>query len=154
MSLAQHLKQNEIQYALLRLPGIQNSLGGKFNESTRDVFIYWLGPQVKILERGRKKTHLVGTPLLFLILRCPKDPCPFPSWARSRLKQPKCFQRRNNSHVDCSQLGLSCHSLNKTMLYTRSAVFFWTFALLSIKPNARCFINFWMNWSSPINSPF
>jgi gelsolin len=58
-SLAKFFKDDQIQYALLRLPGLPAGRGDKFNESTRDVFIYWLGNQVKPLEKGRKKTHII-----------------------------------------------------------------------------------------------
>jgi len=45
----EHLQENQIQYGKLRLPAD--------TQKTRDVFIYWCGPGVGILEKGKKKAH-------------------------------------------------------------------------------------------------
>ena len=46
------LEDDEIQYGLVRLGGIQGT-------GTRDVFICWIGPRVGIIEKG-KKSALLG----------------------------------------------------------------------------------------------
>eukprot|EP01120_Amphizonella_sp_Union-15-10_P006131 TRINITY_DN1926_c0_g1_i1.p1 TRINITY_DN1926_c0_g1~~TRINITY_DN1926_c0_g1_i1.p1 ORF type:complete len:150 (-),score=34.55 TRINITY_DN1926_c0_g1_i1:94-543(-) len=46
------LKDNQIQYLLVRIPDEKDG-----NPTIRDIAIYWTGPAVKALERGRKKFH-------------------------------------------------------------------------------------------------
>jgi len=46
------LKDNEVQYALVRIPDHKDE-----HPTIRDVFVAWTGPGVKILERGKKSTH-------------------------------------------------------------------------------------------------
>jgi len=54
------LNDNEVQYVLLRLGNIVKDAKNK-NEKvtgTRDVLINWVGPDVGIIEKGKKKAHL------------------------------------------------------------------------------------------------
>jgi len=52
-TLLEFLDDNQIQYILIRLP-IKKS-----NQTTsRDVFIYWSGPQVSLVERAKKNIFL------------------------------------------------------------------------------------------------
>eukprot|EP01113_Clastostelium_recurvatum_P001635 TRINITY_DN1066_c0_g1_i1.p2 TRINITY_DN1066_c0_g1~~TRINITY_DN1066_c0_g1_i1.p2 ORF type:complete len:150 (+),score=62.02 TRINITY_DN1066_c0_g1_i1:1-450(+) len=54
------LKDDEMQYVLMRVGGIAKDAKNK-NEKvtgTRDVFIAWVGPEVGIIEKGKKKSHL------------------------------------------------------------------------------------------------
>jgi len=50
--LAEHLKDEQIQYALLRI-GIDFDRDQKVTK-TRDILIVWYGPKVKMLEKGQK----------------------------------------------------------------------------------------------------
>jgi len=54
--LAEHLKDEQIQYALLRI-GIDFDRDQKVTK-TRDILIVWYGPKVKMLEKGQKTSHL------------------------------------------------------------------------------------------------
>jgi len=47
------LKEDVVQYALMRVPVDVTDVN-----KTRDIFILWTGPNVKILEKGKKKSHL------------------------------------------------------------------------------------------------
>jgi len=51
--LMDSLANDEVQYSLLRIPVVQDGI-----EQYRDVFIYWTGPNVSVVQRGRKKTHV------------------------------------------------------------------------------------------------
>eukprot|EP01103_Thecamoeba_quadrilineata_P019864 TRINITY_DN8252_c0_g1_i1.p1 TRINITY_DN8252_c0_g1~~TRINITY_DN8252_c0_g1_i1.p1 ORF type:complete len:519 (+),score=105.47 TRINITY_DN8252_c0_g1_i1:39-1595(+) len=57
--LVDQLKDNEIQYGLimLQITTTNQSTGIKEN-STRAVFVNWVGPNVTILQKGKKKTHI------------------------------------------------------------------------------------------------
>lgn len=59
--LAQHLRDNEMQYAVVRVATSLASEAGLNTDAQnlRDVFIQWCGPAVKILEKGKKKPHAV-----------------------------------------------------------------------------------------------
>lgn len=58
--LAQHLRDNEMQYAIVRVTTSLASDGGlSDSQSLRDVLIQWCGPAVKILEKGKKKPHII-----------------------------------------------------------------------------------------------
>jgi hypothetical protein len=54
--LKPHLEDNQIQYALVRLGGIQHK--GSLKVTTRDIFITWIGPAVGIIEKGKKTAYL------------------------------------------------------------------------------------------------
>lgn len=47
-----HLEEYQIQYALVRLGGIQEKGTLK---TVRDVFITWIGPGVGLIEKGKKR---------------------------------------------------------------------------------------------------
>jgi hypothetical protein len=51
--LLDNLANDEVQYCLVRIPIVRGEL-----QQYRDVFIYWTGPNVSVLQRGKKKTHL------------------------------------------------------------------------------------------------
>lgn len=55
-----HLQEDQIQYIVVRLleksKAIQDRKDGK--QVTRDVFIQWLGPDVRPVEKGKKQAHL------------------------------------------------------------------------------------------------
>jgi len=48
-TLLPHLEDNQIQYALIRLPP---------SPVTKDVFLTWVGPKVSKIEQGKKSEHL------------------------------------------------------------------------------------------------
>lgn len=50
--LAEHLKDDQVQYALLRLPTPTAAT------KMRDIFIKWYGPGVKLMEKGKKQAHI------------------------------------------------------------------------------------------------
>ncbi|CAF1425077.1 unnamed protein product [Rotaria sordida] len=54
--LKNHLENDQIQYGLVRLGGIQEK--GTLKVTIRDVFINWIGPEVAIAEKGKKSAHL------------------------------------------------------------------------------------------------
>lgn len=54
--LAAEFNDDEIQYALLRLP--LPVTGANKAKKTRDVFIAWIGPNIGQIEKGRKRAHL------------------------------------------------------------------------------------------------
>lgn len=58
--MAVYLRDDAIQYAVVRIP-IKNQprLSSEMNESipTKDIFLYWMGPTVSPLEKGKKKAH-------------------------------------------------------------------------------------------------
>jgi len=54
--LKDHLENDQIQYALVRLGGIAEK--GTLKVTIRDVFINWIGPEVAIVEKGKKLAHL------------------------------------------------------------------------------------------------
>ena len=47
------LANDEVQYCLVRIQVEKDGI-----EQPRDVFIFWSGPKVPIVMRGKKKTHL------------------------------------------------------------------------------------------------
>jgi len=47
--LSGHLKEDQIQYALIRLPA---------DPVTKDIFINWVGPKVSKIQQGKKVEHL------------------------------------------------------------------------------------------------
>eukprot|EP01121_Diplochlamys_sp_Union-15-3_P020172 TRINITY_DN779_c0_g2_i1.p1 TRINITY_DN779_c0_g2~~TRINITY_DN779_c0_g2_i1.p1 ORF type:complete len:162 (-),score=38.94 TRINITY_DN779_c0_g2_i1:112-540(-) len=51
--MAHLLKDDEVQYAIVRIPDQKDE-----HPTIRDIFIAWTGPKVKIIERGKKKTHV------------------------------------------------------------------------------------------------
>jgi len=51
--LVEKLIESQIQYILVRVPVSKND-----QMVTRDVFIFWIGPSVSMVEKGRKRTHL------------------------------------------------------------------------------------------------
>ena len=52
--LLDSLANNQVQYSLLRLSYVsQDNI-----QKVRDVFIYWTGPNVSVVQRGKKKTHV------------------------------------------------------------------------------------------------
>jgi len=51
--LLPNLRDDQVQYAIIR---IQPDEGDA--KLTRDVFINWVGPSVRALEKGKKKSHL------------------------------------------------------------------------------------------------
>jgi hypothetical protein len=53
--LKNHLEEDQIQYALVRLGGIQEE--GTLKVTIRDVFITWIGPGVGIIEKGKKAAY-------------------------------------------------------------------------------------------------
>jgi Cofilin/tropomyosin-type actin-binding protein len=61
--LSPYLEDNQIQYALVRLGGIQEK--GNLKTTIRDVFITWIGPNVGIIEKG-KKTAFLGDAKAYL----------------------------------------------------------------------------------------
>ncbi|ELR17747.1 RhoGAP domain containing protein [Acanthamoeba castellanii str. Neff] len=57
--LVRHLKDTEVQFALLRLPIIsQEDVDPSKSMISRDIFIGWIGPKVGIVQKGRKKAHV------------------------------------------------------------------------------------------------
>eukprot|EP01121_Diplochlamys_sp_Union-15-3_P012463 TRINITY_DN3734_c0_g1_i1.p1 TRINITY_DN3734_c0_g1~~TRINITY_DN3734_c0_g1_i1.p1 ORF type:complete len:149 (-),score=39.02 TRINITY_DN3734_c0_g1_i1:48-494(-) len=46
------LKDDQVQYVLVRIPDEKDG-----TSTLRDIAIYWTGPKVKPLERGKKKFH-------------------------------------------------------------------------------------------------
>ncbi len=54
--ISPHLQDDQIQYALVRLGGIQEK--GTLKETVRDVFLIWIGPGVGIIEKGKKTAFL------------------------------------------------------------------------------------------------
>jgi len=54
--LKQHLKDDKIQYAKIRLSGIKEK--GALKDTTRDVFVLSFGKDVPIIERGLKAQFL------------------------------------------------------------------------------------------------
>jgi len=52
--LVPKLSDDQVQYILVRLPEPQE--GAK--TPTKDVFLTWVGPNVKVMERGKKKAHV------------------------------------------------------------------------------------------------
>jgi len=50
--LVEYLANDEVQYCLLRIPISKDGI-----DHHRDVFIYWSGPNVSIIQRGKLKTH-------------------------------------------------------------------------------------------------
>lgn len=52
-SLAKQFRADEIQYALIRID--VPTTDGK--QETRDVFVAWTGPDVQVIEKGRKAHH-------------------------------------------------------------------------------------------------
>ncbi|KJZ73469.1 hypothetical protein HIM_07025 [Hirsutella minnesotensis 3608] len=55
--VAQQFEDDQIQYALIRIGGIQEK--GTLKTTVRDIFITWIGPNVGIVEKG-KKTPFLG----------------------------------------------------------------------------------------------
>jgi hypothetical protein len=53
--LASQLQDDEIQYAVVRLSGIQDQRG---NPTTRDVFLTSIGAGVGIIEKGKKMPYM------------------------------------------------------------------------------------------------
>jgi hypothetical protein len=51
-----HLADDQIQYILIREGGIQER--GSSKTTYRDVFIAWIGPNVGIIEKGKKSNYL------------------------------------------------------------------------------------------------
>eukprot|EP01121_Diplochlamys_sp_Union-15-3_P006149 TRINITY_DN1665_c0_g1_i1.p1 TRINITY_DN1665_c0_g1~~TRINITY_DN1665_c0_g1_i1.p1 ORF type:complete len:141 (+),score=20.31 TRINITY_DN1665_c0_g1_i1:90-512(+) len=51
--IASLLRDDQVQYMLVRIPDQKDE-----HPTIRDVFIAWTGPKVKIIERGKKKTHV------------------------------------------------------------------------------------------------
>jgi len=47
------LDDSQIQYILIRVPVVKND-----QTVTRDIFIFWIGGNVSMVEKGRKRTHL------------------------------------------------------------------------------------------------
>src|SRR3990167_7284867 len=43
------------QYCLVRVPDRSKST---IQETTRDIFIQWIGPKVSVIKRGKKASHL------------------------------------------------------------------------------------------------
>eukprot|EP01090_Pellita_catalonica_P008030 TRINITY_DN1867_c0_g1_i3.p1 TRINITY_DN1867_c0_g1~~TRINITY_DN1867_c0_g1_i3.p1 ORF type:complete len:520 (-),score=103.10 TRINITY_DN1867_c0_g1_i3:254-1720(-) len=57
--VVENLKDDEIQYIMVRVPvSIDNEKEKQVALKTRDVFITWIGPLVKIIQRGQKKSHV------------------------------------------------------------------------------------------------
>ncbi|KAL6065503.1 ADF-H domain-containing protein [Balamuthia mandrillaris] len=59
--LVSNLKDNEVQYCLVRIPlenAVSSSRAQGDPQKTRDVFIAWTGPAVKIIEKGKKMAHV------------------------------------------------------------------------------------------------
>lgn len=54
--LKPHLEDDQIQYGLVRLGGIEEK--GSLKTTVRDVFIAWVGPGVDIIEKGKKASSL------------------------------------------------------------------------------------------------
>jgi len=51
--LVTKLEEGQIQYILTRVPVMKND-----QMVTRDIFIFWIGTNVTMVEKGRKRTHL------------------------------------------------------------------------------------------------
>ena len=51
--LLDSLANGEVQYSLIRLSYQRENLS-----KIRDVFIHWTGPNVGVVHRGKKKTHV------------------------------------------------------------------------------------------------
>ena len=51
--MVEFLANDEVQYCLLRIPVSKDGI-----DHHRDVFVYWSGPNVSIIQRGKLKTHL------------------------------------------------------------------------------------------------
>ena len=49
------LQEDECQYCLVRVPDRSKST---IQETTRDIFIQWIGPKVSVIKRGKKASHL------------------------------------------------------------------------------------------------
>jgi hypothetical protein len=61
--LSNQFEDDQIQYALVRIGGIQEK--GTLKTTMRDIFICWIGPGVGIIEKG-KKTAFLGDAQAFL----------------------------------------------------------------------------------------
>lgn len=51
--MVENLKDDEIQYCLVRIP-----ITDRGTQTTTDVFIMWIGSEVGLLDKGRKKSHV------------------------------------------------------------------------------------------------
>lgn len=54
--LSQYFEDDQIQYALIRIGGIQEK--GTLKTTIRDIFVNWVGPGVGIIEKGKKTAFL------------------------------------------------------------------------------------------------
>jgi len=54
-SLVEHLKDDQVQYAVVR---ISNDSAASMSGRTKDIFISWIGPSVGTIEKGKKTAHL------------------------------------------------------------------------------------------------
>eukprot|EP00028_Trichosphaerium_sp_Am-I-7-wt_P002663 CAMPEP_0168529382 /NCGR_PEP_ID=MMETSP0405-20121227/13879_1 /TAXON_ID=498012 /ORGANISM="Trichosphaerium sp, Strain Am-I-7 wt" /LENGTH=147 /DNA_ID=CAMNT_0008553103 /DNA_START=82 /DNA_END=525 /DNA_ORIENTATION=+ len=57
--LVSRLGDDQVQYVLVRLPDKNEVIGadGEAVKTGKDIFIQWTGPKVKVMERGKKRTH-------------------------------------------------------------------------------------------------
>jgi len=59
--LVKHIQEDQVQYAVIRLEekdkDIANVNRQDGKKATRDIFITWLGPQIRTVERGKKSLH-------------------------------------------------------------------------------------------------
>jgi len=58
VEVVKQLKDDEVQYVLIRLSVHSGVVDGSAKQYTRDIFITWTGPAVKIIEKGKKKGNL------------------------------------------------------------------------------------------------
>jgi len=65
--LRNFLLEDDIQYILTRLPELDKDVADRKDGKcvTKDVFITWIGPKLRTIERGKKQSH-IGTVATFL----------------------------------------------------------------------------------------
>jgi len=60
--MVSHIKEDQIQYCLIRLEekykDIANVNRQDGKKATRDIFISWIGPEVRTIEKGKKNSHI------------------------------------------------------------------------------------------------
>ena len=99
--LKHQLEDDQIQYAVIRLGGIEED--GSSKGTTRDVFINWIGPGVAIADVDKNSAHLGGVQVQIWCNRtlCDSNLLPFfqnylqPFHAEVTVKTMDNFNRQN-----------------------------------------------------------
>ena len=63
--MLENLANDEVQYCLLRIMASKDGIA-----CHRDVFVLWSGPNVNVLLRGKKKTHLGAVQKVLRVSHC------------------------------------------------------------------------------------